>query len=175
MLASSKVKILANLKYIKQIIVGVVVVAVIVAYAVYSRTSSPSSSYSVEPTQSSASSTPAAGAGTSATTTPVATAPADSSAQYKDGTYTGTPADAVFGTMQVAAVISGGKLTDVQFIQYPNTGSHTIQVNANSNPILRSEAIASQSANVDIVSGATQSSEGFPAVARFSMLAQAKV
>ena len=40
-------------------------------------------------------------------------------AAFKDGTYTGTPADAYFGTVQVRAVISGGKLASVDVLNYP--------------------------------------------------------
>jgi|SRR6185437_410655 len=92
---------------------------------------------------------------------------------YKDGTYTGSAADAFYGTLQVAATISGGKLTDVTYLQYPNDQPESRQVNGRSNPLLKSEAIAAQSANVDIVSGATQSSEAF-IESLGSALAQAK-
>jgi len=81
--------------------------------------------------------------------------------QYKDGTYTGSVADAFYGGVQVAAVISGGRLTDVQILQYPTDRGHSAQIGQQAMPILKSEAIASQSANVDIVSGATQDSQAF--------------
>ena len=80
---------------------------------------------------------------------------------YKDGQYTGSAVDVFYGNVQVAAVISGGKLTDVQILQYPSDRGYSRQVAQQSLPILRSEAIASQSANVDAVSGATQTSSGF--------------
>lgn len=91
--------------------------------------------------------------GTSTTTT--------GSTQYKNGSYTGTVADAQWGYIQVKAVVAGGKLTDVQFLQYPNERSYSAQVNAYADPILKQEAISAQSAQVDIVSGATDSSEAF--------------
>jgi uncharacterized protein with FMN-binding domain len=80
---------------------------------------------------------------------------------YKDGQYTGTVADAVYGQLQVKAVISQGKITDVQFLQYPNHSGHTTEVSNMALPQLKSEAIQAQSANVDIVSGATQTSQAF--------------
>ncbi len=80
---------------------------------------------------------------------------------YNDGTYVGSVADAYFGNVQVKAVIQGGKITDVQFLQYPNTHSYSIEVNSQAMPYLTQEAIQAQSANVDIVSGATQTSEAF--------------
>jgi uncharacterized protein with FMN-binding domain len=81
--------------------------------------------------------------------------------EYKDGQYTGSVANSVFGNVQVLAVISGGKLTDIQFVQFPDEPGHTTQVTNRAEPQLKTEAIAAQSANVDIVSGATQDSHAF--------------
>lgn len=80
---------------------------------------------------------------------------------YKDGEYTGSVADAYYGNLQVKAVISGGKLADVQFLDYPKDRTTSVRVSAKSLPILKSEAVRSQSAQVDAVSGATQTSEAF--------------
>jgi uncharacterized protein with FMN-binding domain len=97
---------------------------------------------------------------------PVVTTPAPTPApvqtgQYKNGTYTGSVASTNYGDVQVAAVISGGKLVDVTFLSYPSNRGHSAQISTYAMPILKSEAITSQSANVDIVSGATQISGGF--------------
>lgn len=81
--------------------------------------------------------------------------------QYKDGTYTGSVADAVYGNMQVAVVIQGGKITDVQFLQYPNDRSTSQFINSQAMPLLKQEAIQAQNANVDGVSGAPASSQAF--------------
>jgi uncharacterized protein with FMN-binding domain len=80
---------------------------------------------------------------------------------YKDGSYIGNVADAFYGNIQVQAVISGGKLTDVQFLQYPNDRRNSIQINTQAMPYLKAEALQAQSAQVDIVSGATDSSLAF--------------
>ena len=93
--------------------------------------------------------------------------------QYIDGTYTGNAADAYYGIVQVKAVVSGGKLTDVQFLQYPNDRSTSIEINSQAMPLLTEEAIRAQSANVDIVSGATDTSTAF-IQSLGSALAQAK-
>ncbi len=87
--------------------------------------------------------------------------PTSSFAKYKDGTYTGQVADAFYGNLQVQATISGGKITDVQFLQYPNDNGTTLEVNKQAMPILKQEAITKQAANVDIVTGASQSSQAF--------------
>lgn len=78
-----------------------------------------------------------------------------------DGKYQGDAVDSFYGTVQVQAVISGGKLTDIQLLQYPNSGGHTTEVSNSSLPVLKTEAIAAQSATIDVVSGATQTSQGF--------------
>jgi uncharacterized protein with FMN-binding domain len=80
---------------------------------------------------------------------------------YRDGSYTGSVDDAQWGFVQVKAIITNGKITDVQFLQYPNDRSRSIYINSIADPQLTSEAIQAQSANVDIVTGATDSSDAF--------------
>ena len=81
--------------------------------------------------------------------------------QYADGQYTGSVADAYYGNIQVQVTVAGGKITDVVFLQYPNDRSTSRYINEQAMPYLKAEAIAAQSANVDIVSGATDSSQAF--------------
>ncbi len=81
--------------------------------------------------------------------------------RYKNGSFTGDVADAYYGNIQVKAIINAGKITDVQFLQYPNDRSTSIEINQQAIPYLKQEAIQAQDYNVDIVSGATQSSEAF--------------
>lgn len=81
--------------------------------------------------------------------------------QYKNGTYTGGVADAFYGNVQVQATISGGKLTDVQFLQYPNDRSTSIAINTQAMPYLKQEALQAQSANVQGISGASDTSAAF--------------
>jgi uncharacterized protein with FMN-binding domain len=81
--------------------------------------------------------------------------------QYRDGTYTGSAADAFYGNIQVQAIIQGGRLADVVFLQYPNDRSRSININTQAMPYLKSEAISAQSANVNIISGASDSSMAF--------------
>lgn len=81
--------------------------------------------------------------------------------QYKDGQYTGSVADAYYGYVQVKVIISGGKITDVLFLNYPQDRSTSIEINTQAMPYLTQEAIQAQKANVDIVSGATETSRAF--------------
>lgn len=80
---------------------------------------------------------------------------------YTDGTYTGSVADAYYGNVQIRATISGGKLTGVTFLQYPHTHATSVYINRQAMPYLQQEAIKSQSANVNIISGATYTSQAF--------------
>jgi uncharacterized protein with FMN-binding domain len=91
----------------------------------------------------------------------IPTATSQPSSQYKDGTYTGSVADAFYGNIQVQATIANGKITNVQFLQYPNDNPTSMAINQQADPMLAQEAIQKQSATVDIVSGATQSSQAF--------------
>lgn len=80
---------------------------------------------------------------------------------YADGSYTGTSFDAYYGTVQVKVVVGGGKITDVQFLQYPNSRSNSREINAQAMPMLVQEAITAQNAQVNGVSGATFTSDAF--------------
>jgi uncharacterized protein with FMN-binding domain len=81
--------------------------------------------------------------------------------KYKNGTFTGDTVDAYYGNIQVAAVIENGNLSRVTILNYPNDRSRSIAINTQALPILQSEAIQAQTASVDIVSGATDSSQAF--------------
>jgi uncharacterized protein with FMN-binding domain len=83
------------------------------------------------------------------------------SAAYKDGAYTGPVTDAFYGPIQVQAIIKGGRLTDVKFLKYPNDQPNSIAINKQAMPYLKKEAIRAQSAQVDGVSGATDTAQAF--------------
>lgn len=80
---------------------------------------------------------------------------------YRDGTYQGVSANAYYGNIQVAGVVRNGKLSDVQILDYPSDRGHSIMINNYALPTLISEAVSAQSAQVDIVSGATDTSMAF--------------
>jgi uncharacterized protein with FMN-binding domain len=90
---------------------------------------------------------------------PVATA--QPSGKFKDGQYTGPVTDAFYGNLQIKVVVSGGKVSDVKFLQYPNDRETSVQINSHALPILKQEVIASQDAEIDTVTGATQTSDAF--------------
>src|ERR1700731_1743876 len=83
-------------------------------------------------TASASTSTPGATDTPGVTVTPGATtAPG---ALYKDGSYTGSVDDAQWGVVQVKAVITNGKITDVQFLQFPSDRSRSVYINSVADP-----------------------------------------
>ncbi|MFC0003311.1 FMN-binding protein [Micromonospora siamensis] len=77
------------------------------------------------------------------------------------GTATGSVAQTRWGPVQVRITVSGGKITDVTAVQVPDGNHRDQEINDYAVPVLRQEAIAAQSANIDTVSGATVTSEGY--------------
>lgn len=151
----------------KYIIAGVLVVAVVIFIVFANSKSTPvaantpsggtDTSTTTDNTAPSVTPTSTAGAGTP----PVTTTEATGASGYKDGTYTGPVENAVYGNIQVAVTISGGKITDVEVPVAPSGPGHTDQVTASAIPALKQEALVAQSANVNVVSGATQDSQAF--------------
>ncbi|MGN9807374.1 FMN-binding protein [Micromonospora sp. L32] len=65
------------------------------------------------------------------------------------------------GNVQVQANISGGRITEVTAMTVPSTNNRSREINKHAVPQLRTEALAAQSAQIDAVSGATATSEGY--------------
>jgi uncharacterized protein with FMN-binding domain len=93
---------------------------------------------------------------------------------YQDGQFTGNVADAFYGNVQVKTTIKNGQIIDVTFLDYPQDRHTSLEINRQAIPILSQEAIVAQSSNVDIVSGATATSQAFIQSLQ-SALSQAKI
>lgn len=83
------------------------------------------------------------------------------SAAYADGQYTGPAANAYYGVVQIQAIVENGRVARLKVLQYPSDRQTSIAINRQALPMLRDEVIAAQRADVDIVSGATLTSEAF--------------
>ena len=95
-------------------------------------------------------------------TATVVTAPAGpGGASGTTSTVTGPAVGTRWGPVQVQITVAGGTVTDVQVVRYPNGNGRDQQINARALPILVSEALEAQSASIDMVSGATVTSEGY--------------
>ncbi|MBI5358665.1 FMN-binding protein [Candidatus Amesbacteria bacterium] len=80
---------------------------------------------------------------------------------YRDGEYLGPVTDALYGNLQVKAIVKNGLISDVIFLDYPQDRPTSREINTQAMPYLKSEAIAAQSAQVDVITGATQTSKAF--------------
>ncbi len=78
-----------------------------------------------------------------------------------DGVFVGVADTNRWGTVQVQIVVTGGVLTDVQVLSYPDDDRRSIRINDRALPTLTAEALAAQSANIDSVSGATYTWESY--------------
>jgi uncharacterized protein with FMN-binding domain len=105
----------------------------------------------------------ASSSGRTATPSPTqkaAPAPAPAPAPIS-GTVLGGAADTPYGTVQVKVYFTGTKITNVRAVQLTDSSQHSVSISAYAAPILRQEALAKQSAQIDVVSGATYTSEGY--------------
>ncbi len=84
-----------------------------------------------------------------------------SSAAPAAGTYTGAAADTRYGPVQVEITVTGGKVTAVQAVEYPQDNPRDAEINQYAVPQLNAEATAAGTAGIDTVSGATYTSEGY--------------
>ena len=168
---------------VKKFFLSAFVVFAFIAYAIHERltnssgglssaSAAPTSGASQDASASSATAAPAptldpsSGSSAGSASNSAAQIPASSSSSsipsgYKDGTYTGSTVDVNYGLVQVQATVQNGKVAQVQFLQYPTDRRTSQRINAIAVPYLQQEAIQVQSANVDIISGATLTSEGF--------------
>ena len=114
----------------------------------------------------STSSTTSTGTGSSsASATPSSSASTSTSggSAAKDGTYTGAAETTRFGTTQVKVTISGGRITEITTVQLNQADPRSYQISVAAAPTLRSEVLAKQTAAVDVVSGATYTSDAYEA------------
>jgi uncharacterized protein with FMN-binding domain len=96
--------------------------------------------------------------------TPLATpppSPTPSSTAAANGTFTGSDAPNFFGDVIVRVVITNGRITDVQAVKLPTDRAYSAYVSSVAGPMLRTEALQAQSANINIISGATYTSQSY--------------
>jgi uncharacterized protein with FMN-binding domain len=66
-----------------------------------------------------------------------------------------------FSYMKVRVTLTGGELTAVETVSLTSDGPRTQAINTRAEPILRAEALRAGSAEIDVVSGATYTSESY--------------
>lgn len=89
--------------------------------------------------------------------------PAGSSGSSAPGTkaVTGPVAQTRWGPVQVQLTVADGKITAVNVVQYPHNNSRDRQINAYALPILVQDTLSAQNDNIDMISGATVTSDGY--------------
>ncbi len=104
---------------------------------------------------------PGSSAATNATCPTAAASPAPSAPVAIAQVYTGQVVQTRFGDIQVQITVLGTQITDVQALQLPNDRHYSAQISDYVEPYLRQMALQAQSAQIDLISGATYTSEGY--------------
>jgi uncharacterized protein with FMN-binding domain len=89
----------------------------------------------------------------------VSARPATVSGSVRTGT--GRIVTTPFSVIQVRVAFTGRQLTRVETVELSGTGARTQAINAHAEPILREEALKAGNAKIDVVSGATYTSESY--------------
>jgi uncharacterized protein with FMN-binding domain len=110
--------------------------------------SAPTTSAGAPPNKSTAGSTPSS-------------RPATTPSRAASVSYTGTAEQTRYGIVQVKVTVSGSRITDVSFVQLTAFDGRSQQINSYAAPILLQETLAAQSANINSVSGASYTSQGY--------------
>ena len=108
---------------------------------------------------------PGASSSASASSSPRASqstsAPPNPSSSAASRTIVGDAIQTQYGVVQIKATVSGSKIADVSYVQLTAYDGRSQQINSYAAPILLQETLSAQSANIDTVSGATYTSEGY--------------
>jgi uncharacterized protein with FMN-binding domain len=80
---------------------------------------------------------------------------------YRDGQYSGSVNSAYYGNVQVQVSIIKGKIANVVYLKYPNSDSTSVYIAKGVLPYLKKEVLKTQSAHINIITGATFTSQAF--------------
>ncbi|MGW7523293.1 FMN-binding protein [Streptomyces sp. NPDC054783] len=94
-------------------------------------------------------------------TSRVPSAPKTTSAAPTTRTVTGATDQTKYGPVQVRITLTGSRITGATAVQSPDGTARSKDINSTAVPKLNQEALTAQSANIDTVSGATYTSEGY--------------
>jgi uncharacterized protein with FMN-binding domain len=90
-------------------------------------------------------------------TSPGGSAPAGSATTVVNG----TSADTRYGPVQVQLHVRGGRIVSATAIDYPQGSGRDREINSFAIPVLQKETVDAQNAQIDTVSGATFTSDGY--------------
>ena len=98
---------------------------------------------------------------TAAVAVPAPSGSSSAAAATGTKTVTGDTVQTRWGPVQVRITLKNGRLTEVTAVTYPTDNPRDQEINSYALPRLRSEALQAQSADIDTVSGATYTSDGY--------------
>ena len=107
---------------------------------------------------------PVRGGGPSSTVPPTATNPGSAPSTTGGSasrTVVGPVVSNRYGDVQVEVVVQNGQLADVESVQLPNDRERSRYINSIAGPDLRQEALQARSANIDVITGATYTSDSY--------------
>jgi uncharacterized protein with FMN-binding domain len=113
------------------------------------------------PVSAPAASTSGGGSGGSGSDSPIGSGSFSGSSSAASKTVTGSAASTIYGPVQVQIVVQDGKVTAARAVVYPEETSMDEQINQFAIPTLSREAVSDDSAKIDMVSGATYTSQGY--------------
>jgi len=113
-------------------------------------------SASDSPSPSSSASASAASPTASSTASPSSTASVSTAK-----TVTGDVAQTRYGPVEVRIAVKNGKVTSAEATEYPDQDPRDAQINSYAIPVLNQEAVSASTAQIDTVSGATYTSNGY--------------
>lgn len=99
--------------------------------------------------------------GAAGTDSGAAAEPTTGAAAKAGGTYAGSVVQTRFGAVQVQITVKAGAITDVEALQLTDDDRKSIQISNRAAPLLRSEVLAAQSADVQTIGGATVTSVAY--------------
>jgi uncharacterized protein with FMN-binding domain len=90
-----------------------------------------------------------------------ASEPTTGAAAKAGGTYAGSVVQTRFGAVQVQITVKAGSITDVEALQLTDDDRKSVQISNRAAPLLRAEVLATQSADVQTIGGATVTSDAY--------------
>jgi uncharacterized protein with FMN-binding domain len=120
-----------------------------------------SSSGSSSGTSSSGTSSSGTSSGTSSGSSSDSSSTSGTGTSTGSSTVTGSVASTRWGPVQVELTVANGSITDVSVVQYPSGNGRDQEINARALPVLIQETLDAQNAKIDMVSGATVTSDGY--------------
>jgi uncharacterized protein with FMN-binding domain len=102
---------------------------------------------------------------TAAPSTSAKAAPSKSASGTKTVTGAAVPASEggrrQFGVVTVQLTVTNGKITAATVVSWPHNDPHSSEISSFAIPVLNSEVVAAQSAQINAVSGATITSDAY--------------